>query len=183
MPRDLALGNGSFLVNFDSRYRVRDIYYPRVGSENQTGGRACRFGVGVDGQFSWISNDEWSRDLDYADNTLATDVRLRNSRLGVELVCADAVDFDRPIFVRRVAVRNLADHERTFTLYFHADFWLERDGIGDTAYFDPWTEGIVHYKRNVNFLCNAQVGDKVGFDEYSVGGKSEDASQGTWLDA
>ncbi len=183
MPRDLALGNGSLLVNFDSRYRVRDIYYPRVGSENQTGGRACRFGIGVDGQFSWISNDEWSRDLDYADNTLVTNVRLRNPRLGVELVCADAVDFDRPIFVRRIVVKNLVDRERTFTLYFHADFWLERDGIGDTAYFDPWTQGIVHYKRNVQFLCNAQVGDRVGFEEFSVGGKSEDASQGTWLDA
>ena len=31
MPRDLPLGNGDFLVNFDARYQLRDVFYPNVG--------------------------------------------------------------------------------------------------------------------------------------------------------
>jgi len=52
MPRDLPVGNGQVLVNFDSRYFLRDFYFPHVGQENQTLGHPNRFGVWVDGWFS-----------------------------------------------------------------------------------------------------------------------------------
>jgi hypothetical protein len=49
MPRDLALGNGRLAVNFDLEYRLRDIYYPHVGQENQTNGMLNQLGVWVEG--------------------------------------------------------------------------------------------------------------------------------------
>src|SRR5438270_119290 len=52
MPRDLPLGNGDFLVTFDSRYQLRDIYYPNVGQENHTVGEPSRFGLWVDGELA-----------------------------------------------------------------------------------------------------------------------------------
>ena len=36
MARDLPIGNGDLLVNFDEFYQVRDMYYPRVGAPNHT---------------------------------------------------------------------------------------------------------------------------------------------------
>ena len=48
MPRDLPIGTGSLLVNFDTRYTLRDIYFPHVGQENHTAGARNRFGVWVD---------------------------------------------------------------------------------------------------------------------------------------
>jgi len=45
MPRDIPVGNGSLLVNFDSEYSLRDIYYPYVGKENHAVG--CPFRMGV----------------------------------------------------------------------------------------------------------------------------------------
>ena len=54
MARDIPVGNGDLLINFDELYRVRDIYYPCVGRYNHTGGHVQRFGVWADGQFSWI---------------------------------------------------------------------------------------------------------------------------------
>ena len=42
MPRDLPISNGKLLVTFDSHFRIRDIYYPHVGSENQTAGHINR---------------------------------------------------------------------------------------------------------------------------------------------
>jgi glucoamylase len=51
MPRDILIGNGSLLVNFDQPYQLRDLYWPHVGRENHTAGHPSRFGVWVDGQF------------------------------------------------------------------------------------------------------------------------------------
>ena len=36
MPRDLPIGNGSLMINFDHEYNIRDVYYPHVGQDNQT---------------------------------------------------------------------------------------------------------------------------------------------------
>ena len=38
MPRDLPIGNGNLMINFDHEYNVRDVYYPHVGQDNQTSG-------------------------------------------------------------------------------------------------------------------------------------------------
>ena len=42
MPRDIPVGNGRLLVNFDDRYQIRDVYFPRVGQENHGGAGPCR---------------------------------------------------------------------------------------------------------------------------------------------
>ena len=72
MPRDIPVGNGFLLVNFDQSYQLRDLYWPHVGQENHTLGHPFRFGVWVDGQFSWFSDPGWHRTLDYADNTVVS---------------------------------------------------------------------------------------------------------------
>ena len=82
MPRDIPVGNGSMLVTFDRSYTLRDLFYPRVGQENHTAGQACRFGVWVDGAFSWIDSAEWRRELAYEHETLVTRVLLEKTVSG-----------------------------------------------------------------------------------------------------
>jgi glucoamylase len=72
MPRDLPLGNGSLLVSFDGNYQWRDLYWPHVGQECHTTGHDCRFGVWVDGRFSWIVDPAWQREMAYRPGTLVT---------------------------------------------------------------------------------------------------------------
>jgi len=57
MARDLPLSNGTLLIGFDLEYRIRDIYYPHVGHENHATGHLFRFGVWVDGKFSWMGRE------------------------------------------------------------------------------------------------------------------------------
>ena len=121
MPRDLPVGNGSMLVAFDDLYRVRDLYWPHVGVPNHTGGHPQRFGVWCDGDFAWIEDDGWRRDLRYKPETLATEVRLVHDRLGLELVCRDIVDHARPVFFRTVEVHDLRDRPRDVRVFFHHD--------------------------------------------------------------
>ncbi len=93
MPKDIPVGNGNLLLNFDSDYRIRDVYFPYIGQEDHSKGHIFRFGIWVDGRFSWMG-PEWEKDLRYHDNSLVTDVRLKNQALGLELRCHDADDFD-----------------------------------------------------------------------------------------
>src|SRR5438094_8225954 len=109
MPRDLPLSSGSLLVNFDSAYTLRDVYYPYVGLENQTDGHECRLGVWADGQFAWVGDDGWSRQLLYKPDTLATGVTLRHEwsgaqSLGLRIECTDVVDFHEVVLVRHFAI-------------------------------------------------------------------------------
>jgi GH15 family glucan-1,4-alpha-glucosidase len=45
MPRDLPVGNGNLLINFDTDYNIRDICYPYIGLENHAGGCVSRTGI------------------------------------------------------------------------------------------------------------------------------------------
>src|SRR5437764_14635228 len=114
MPRDIPVGNGSLLVTFDELYQIRDIYFPRVGKENHSEGHPFRCGLWVDGEFSWISDKGWTRELNYLSETLVTDVRLSHQELGVEIISNDAVDSHENIFLRRIALRNIKDVRREF---------------------------------------------------------------------
>ena len=64
----------------------------------------------------------------YADSSMVTQVRARNPKLGVELLCNDVVDFYENVLIRRVRVTNLADRPREIRCFFHHDFhiWRER---------------------------------------------------------
>jgi GH15 family glucan-1,4-alpha-glucosidase len=147
MPRDLPIGNGKLLVTFDSHFRIRDIYYPHVGSENQTAGHINRLGVWVDGDFAWLDNPAWERVMEYVPGTLVTNVRATSTRLGLSLVFHDCVDFDRPLLLRQIHLRNLLGRVRDVRVMFHYDSYLYETEVGDTACYRPQSGALLFYKR------------------------------------
>jgi GH15 family glucan-1,4-alpha-glucosidase len=153
MPRDVPVTNGNLLVNFDLDYRIRDIYFPWIGQENHTRGHEFRLGVWADGAFSWMG-PEWEKTLRYRDDSLVTDVLLTNEALALTLRCHDAVDLQLDVYLRQIDVTDRAGRARDVRLFFHHDFHLYGHEIGDTAYYDPRTESIIHYYVNRYFLAN-----------------------------
>jgi len=177
--RDLPVGNGTLLVNFDDKYQIRDIYFPHVGQENHTEGFPCRFGVWVDGEFAWVADPGWIRTLEYLPETLVTAVTLKNDALGVELVCNDTVASHDNTFLRRVRVTNLRASRANFRVFLHHDLRIYENAFGDTAYFDPETKGLIHYKKHRYFLINTEP----HFDTFATGRKAFRGQEGTWRDA
>ncbi len=177
--RDLPVGNGSLLVNFDDKYQIRDIYFPHVGQENHTEGFPCRFGVWVDGDFAWVADDGWERVLEYLPETLVTAVTLKNDRLGVELVCNDTVASHENTFLRRVRVKNLRNAKANFRVFLHHDLRIYESAFGDTAYYDPETRALIHYKKHRYFLINTEP----HFQTFATGRKAFQGQEGTWRDA
>ncbi|MBI5446316.1 MAG: glycoside hydrolase family 15 protein [Deltaproteobacteria bacterium] len=182
MPRDIPVGNSRLLICFDADYAIRDLYFPHVGAENHLGGRPSRFGVWVDGRFSWVGQG-WKRELRYAAETLLSEVSLYCEELRLLLTCRDAVDFHENVYLREVTVQNLLPEQREVRLFFCQNFAISGNDVGDTAAFDPVSGGLVHYKGARYFLANGKGHDGTGPSQFAVGQKESQGREGTWRDA
>ncbi|PIQ86399.1 MAG: glycoside hydrolase family 15 [Candidatus Omnitrophica bacterium CG11_big_fil_rev_8_21_14_0_20_45_26] len=175
MPKDIPVSNGSFLLNFDSDYQIRDIYFPFIGQENHSSGHPFSFGVWVDGQHSWMGA-EWEKDLRYQDDSLVTNVLLKHQALKLELRCSDVVDLDLNVYVKKIEVTNLEDKVRQVRLFFSHDFNLYGNDIGGTAYFDPRSCSIIHYKMHRYFLMSCWAHEAWGVKHFSCGRRDASGS-------
>ncbi len=189
MPRDIPVGNGRLLVTFDDQYQIRDVYFPHVGQENHAGAGPCRFGVYADapgkhkGRLYWSTDPTWTLRQRYLRDTLTTSVSLDNRELKLALYCNDVVDFHRNIFVRKIKVKNLANHTRIVKVFHHQDFNMFGTKVGDTAYFDPELRSIVHYRGKRYLMMNFQSAGEHRVDEYATGTSGFQGAEGTWRDA
>jgi GH15 family glucan-1,4-alpha-glucosidase len=187
MPRDIPIGNGSLLINFDERYQLRDLYWPHVGLENHTAGHPFRFGVWVDDQFCWVHGDGWQRQLEYEGNTLVSQVTLENPGLGLRLMVNDVVDFHENLYLRQLTVYNLTKRDREVRLFFSHDFHISGHEVGDSAYYEPERKAVFHYKGKRWFMINTARGQdgqlQLGLDQWAVGAKEINGQEGTWRDA
>ncbi len=183
MPRNIPVGNGEMLVTFDDKYRIRDIYYPRTGMPNHTGGHVQRFGVWADGKFAWINDKGWERSLRYKPDTMVTEVILHHEGLGLELTCHDSVDFNKPIYFRQVEVTDLTGQPRDVRVFFHHDLSINGSPVGDTVNYDPMLAALLHYKDDIYFLINGCDDRKCGIDHWATGTKRIGDAEGTWRDA
>ena len=148
MPRNLPLGNGSLLIAFDQNYLIREVFYPHVGQNNQSLGHPFRMGVWVDGNFRWLDDGGWSRNLLYQDQTIVSNVQLMHSDLDVEINVSEAVDFHENLFLRRFTIKIPSGKAREVRLFFHHDFHIDQNEVGDTSYFEPQRRAVFHYKGN-----------------------------------
>jgi glucoamylase len=184
MPRDLPVGNGSLLVNFDHLYQLRDLYFPHVGKENHSSGHAFRFGFWVNGTFRWIDDASWQRELLYRPDTLVTSVSLRHPDLPLTILCNDAVDFHENAYLRRVRVTSTSDQPLDVRVFFHHDFHIYDNDVGDTAYYEPQRKAVFHYKDFRWFLINGyRSSHDYGVDQFACGHQEINGLEGTWRDA
>ncbi len=202
MPRDLPLGNGALLFAFDRNYQIRDLYWPYVGQENHALGHPFRTGVWVEGQFRWFDDGKWQRSIKYLPETLVSDVNLEHPELKMSIKSSDMVDFHEDLFVRKMEISNLDSNDREFRIFFHHDFRIAGNDIGDTAYYEPERRAVFHYKEKFWFMINGAVltdqnkpgpgwepsentfpGLVIGVHQWACGLKGIHNFQGTWLDA
>ncbi|MDB5237777.1 MAG: glycoside hydrolase family 15 [Candidatus Kaiserbacteria bacterium] len=184
MSRALILSNGELAVSLDERGEVRDIYYPHVGLEDHVRGHYLhRIGVWIEGRMSWFSEDAgWNIRVSSETDALASSITAIHDELRVELVFKDIIHHKESVFLRRVSVRNLADHVREIKLYFAHQFEIYKSHGSDTAYFDPVSHALIHYKGHRVFLMGATL-DGVAFQDYATGRANFQGKEGTHRDA
>ena len=183
MPRDLPLGNGNFLVNFDLDYNIRDIYYPHIGQENHGEGCVSRTGVWTGGGFAWLSDSVWHKEMAYERDTLVTRVTADNPEMGLTLVFSDAVDFEEDILVRQVEILNRRDQPIAVRLFFHYQLRLLGRDVGDTIYYHPRLKALLMYKARRYFLASGQMNERIGIDDWTTWGSRGQKTGNGWEDA
>ena len=159
MPRSLVLGNGSLLASFDDHLQMRDLYYPYVGMEDHTtGGTVHRLGVFVEGKgMSWLSDSDWKIELGYKLETLVGQSIAINERLGIKLTVEDSVHPVHNILLRRFTVQCTDGEEKIVKIFFHHDFHIYGDNQKDTAFYEPYTNSVIHYRQTRYFLVGGET--------------------------
>lgn len=182
MP-DIVLGNGETLIGIDRNAELRDLYFPFVGLENHVGGKfRHRVGVWVDGNLSWLSDGRWKINTSSGKETMSGETTALNEELGVELFFEDVLYNEKNIFFRQITVKNLWDQKRHIKVYFNHEFEIYESRRGDTAYYDPHHQSIIHYKGRRVFLIKTNTEGK-SFDDFTIGLFGIEGKEGSYLDA
>lgn len=183
MPKSLMLGNGNILVGFDEFGQVKDFYFPFVGVENQAGDPCVhKIGVWIDHKLYWLDDGSWNIHLNCKKETFAGLMYAAHRETGIELEFTDVVYNEKNIFVRSVIVQNKSDRPHSVKVYFHQSFELYSSDLGDTAYYDPLQNAIVHYKGRRVFVVSAKDTERY-FTNYSIGVFGIEMKEGTYKDA
>lgn len=183
MPKSLVLGNGNILVGFDNRGQVRDFYFPYVGLENQAGsGFVHRIGIWANEHLYWLDDPSWEIHVNYQEESLVSHIEAVNASLNLKIDFDDIVYNEKNIFIRHALVQNLGSSPIQIKIFFHQEFEMYESHRGDTAYYDPSNNTVIHYKGRRVFLINASCDDKF-FNDYSVGLFRIEGKEGTYRDA
>ncbi|BBG24147.1 glycoside hydrolase family 15 protein [Sulfuracidifex tepidarius] len=142
--RVASLGNGNLLVNVDEKGRIVDLYYPYVGMENQTSGEPIRYAAFSDGVTS--VDDEWKVEVGYLDSTNMVEVRQSSDRLNVSMLTYYFLDNEENTLYSLIKVFNNSPKRRDIKLFFINNFNLYASSFGDTGFYDPITQSVIHYK-------------------------------------
>jgi len=183
MPRPLVTGNGSLLAAFDRHLSLRDLYWPYVGLFNHLSGNQGRIGLWSDGRFAWTADPGWSVRNAYEEDTLTTASQLEHPGLELALQVSDCVHPGLDILLRRFVLANNSSRPREVRLFLAHDFHISESDIADTAFYNPFLDAVVHYKRDVFLLVAARAPDGGGLSQYAMGIKGFGGAEGTWRDA
>ncbi|MCL4344702.1 MAG: glycoside hydrolase family 15 protein [Nitrososphaerota archaeon] len=180
MVRYLPIGNNRLLVSFDKDYRIVDMYYAHDQAENHVVGHPFRYGISVDGNFRWIDRSA-IKYMDYLDDTLISDVKYTVG--SIDLNSQDFVDIYDDVYVRKISAKNSGNSPQEVKFFFHQDFYIYGNDIGDTAFYHPQMNSVVHYKNKRQFLISTIDGSNNSMDQYAIGIKGFKGYEGTWKDA
>jgi oligosaccharide amylase len=186
MARAITIGNGNLLIGLDRRGQVRDLYYPFVGESNHVSGASGSFvhriGVFVDGVLSWLDDSDWKVSIGSTKHSSIGSMFAVNDKLGVSLSSKEVVHNEQNVFVRHFTITNNSEEKREIKLFLSQQFRILESRRGDTAFYDPRVNAIVHYKGNIVFLINAFINDKQ-FTDYNIGLFGIEGKEGTYFDA
>jgi len=177
------LGNGNILVGFDHFGQVSDFYYPYVGMENQIDMPSPhKIGVWIDEKMHWLDDGTWTIRVHCKKETFSSTIYASHKELRIEIEFNDVVYNEKNVLVRKIIVSNKRDTKTSIKLFFHCAFKLYGSERGDTAFFDPHDNVIIHYEGRRVFLINARIEGR-GFDDYSTGIYGIEEKEGTFKDA
>ncbi|BBD71803.1 glucan 1,3-alpha-glucosidase [Sulfodiicoccus acidiphilus] len=150
------------MINLDSKGNIIDLYYPHVGMENQSNGRGVEFSIYVDGTV--LRPDAFTSTTRYLNSSMIFETILNGKEVTVTF--QDFVDPDEPIFYRIISINSEAKKEAS--IYFINKIALYGNDIGDTAFYEPKSKSIIHYKSK-RYVAFKLIGQEDGGVSFTIG--------------
>lgn len=183
MPKYACLGNGELLVGFDNWGQIKDIYYHYPGLENHVHeDQVHKLGIFVDGAIHWVDGGDFTAKVVMNNESMRSDVEWISDKLGLKLTSCDCAYNEKNILVRHFEIENLFDYKRDIKIFFNQQFNISQTHTGNTAYYDPDDNVIIHYKGRRVFLFNVHA-DDIKITDYAVGLLGIEGKDGTYKDA
>ena len=183
MSKYACLGNGNLLIGFDKSGQIKDIYYHYPGLENHVHeDQVHKLGIWADGEVYWADGGDFEVKVEMNNQSMRSDVTWDSKKLGLKLIANDCVYNERNILIRHFEIENIFDYKREIKIFFNQQFNISQTHTGNTAYYDPSDNVIIHYKGRRVFLFNAFCGD-LGIGDYAVGLLGIEGKDGTYKDA
>ena len=182
MAKSLILANGNIFVGLNANGFVSDFFFPYVGVENHVRGEAHRVGVWYQHKLSWLDDGSWDIEIDLVHETFIGLMKCTNKHTGLVLSITNVVYNEKNIFLREIEVTSASDHTEDIKLFFHQVFSIYETMQGDTAYYDPVKNALIHYEGRRMFLAYGEASD-IPFNDFSVGLYGIEGKEGTWKDA
>jgi GH15 family glucan-1,4-alpha-glucosidase len=147
--------NGSIASLYDKNFYIRELYYPYLGQYNHAVGSFFKVGLWHNGNFVWLEDLQ----VDVKMRDLIVDAKF--SWDGVDVTMSDVAIFSYPAIIRKVETKG----DGLIRYIFYHDFKLNGNEIGDTAFYDPTLDAVIHYKGKTWFL----MGSTSPIYEYTMG--------------
>lgn len=182
MAKSIILANGNIFVGLNAYGFVSDFFFPYVGVENHVRGEAHRVGVWQNNHLSWLDDGSWDIKINLQQDTFIGLMTCVHTHTGLSLRITNVVYNEKNIFLREIEVTNKTDHTTDIKIFFHQVFSIYETLQGDTAYYDPVKNALIHYEGRRMFLVYGESSD-IPFTDYSVGLYGIEGKEGTFRDA
>lgn len=174
----LLAGNQRVLLTVDERGGWVQLYYPHPGMHQQL--QQARVGLfdAASQEFTWVDQEgDRPEEMRYLESSNACRTRLR--RLGLDVTLDDVVHPNLDLVIRRVTLRNPGPAARSLRVFHYQSLNIGGSLYQDTAYWDPETRTVTHYKGSTYF----QLSGHPAFDHSSCGEHTLKGLQGSYVDA
>jgi GH15 family glucan-1,4-alpha-glucosidase len=174
----LLSGNQRVLLTVDERGGWAQLYFPHPGLHQQL--QQARVGLFDEAsqEFTWVDQEgEMPEEMRYLEASNACRTRLR--RMGLEVTLDDIVHPNLDLVIRRIALRNPGPLPRRMRIFRYQSLNIGGSLYQDTAYWDPETRTINHYKGSFYF----RLSGKPDFDHHSCGEHTLKGLKGSYVDA
>ncbi len=174
----LLSGNQRVLLTIDERGSWTQLYFPHPGMHQQL--QQSRVGLYDEDTkaFTWVDQEgDMPVEMRYLEDSNASRTRLR--RMGLDITFDDVVHPNLDLVIRRITLYNPEAGARRMRIFHYQSLNIAGSKYQDTAYWDPETRTVTHYKGNFYF----QLSGKPDFANSSCGEHTLKGLKGSYIDA
>jgi GH15 family glucan-1,4-alpha-glucosidase len=154
-----VVGNDHSLITLGHSGEIMAWFYPaRDHAQHITQCLPCIYiGPPQQGSLHWTWWDEWERHQEYLAHTNLCVTTLRSNALGLQIEFTDVVPPAEAALVRRITVRNLANHPASVGVFHYGDWNMDGLRMGNGLHFDHASGTLVQSHRETTAVIGGDA--------------------------